>query len=147
MGRVIRLPVGEPLEVTLATLGLLERAELEQVREQVGALLQAMAPPPADPEAPRTKRLRAQRGQGWIEARFVYDRQTGRQYGPYLYRRWRDGRRKHTQYVGKPTAPVTPSSSILNASSSAAGVRDTARLEQAQAPEGLVGLPGEMTQA
>jgi hypothetical protein len=144
MGRVIRLPVGEPLEATLATLGLLERAELEQVREQVGALLAAMAPPPVEPT--RTKRLQAQRGQGWIEARFVYDRQTGRQYGPYLYRRWRDGRRKRTQYVGKPTAPVTPASSVLNASSGSDGVRDIARLEQAQAPDGPVGLPPEVPQ-
>lgn len=113
MGRVVRLPVGEPLEATLATLGLLERAELEQVREQVSALLQAMAPPPTDP--PRTQRLQAQRGLGWIEARFVHDQQTGRKYGPYLYRRWRDGRRKRTQYVGKPTNPATPAPNGLSA--------------------------------
>src|ERR1051325_5633722 len=111
MGRVVRLPIGEPLEAALATLGLLDRAELEQIREQAGALLQAMAPPPTEcEEASRTKRLRAQRGQGWIEARFVYDRQTGRQYGPYPSRRWRDGQRKRTQYVGKPTAPLTQAS-------------------------------------
>lgn len=34
-------------------------------------------------------------GDGWIEERFVNG------CGPYLYRRWWDGKRKRSQYIGK----------------------------------------------
>src|SRR5919204_5681014 len=103
VARVIRLPIAEPLEVALAAIAQLDRAELAQLHEQIGAVLQATAPPPAAPT--RAERVRTQRGQGWIETRFVRDPETGRRYGPYLVRRWREGRRKRLQYLGKRTSP------------------------------------------
>src|ERR687883_469468 len=106
-GRVIRLPVAEPLEAALAAIAQLDRGELAQLHEQIGAVLRATAPPTAPT---RAERVRAQRGQGWIETRFVRDRQTGQRYGPYLVRRWREGGRKRLQYLGKRTGP-DPSSS------------------------------------
>src|SRR5919199_4896745 len=103
-GRVIRLPVAEPLEAALAAIAQLDRGELEQLHDQMGAVLRATAPP-----APtRAERARAQRGQGWIEAHFVRDRQTGQRYGPYLVRRWREGGRKRLQYLGKRIGPDLP---------------------------------------
>src|SRR5919201_6064818 len=107
-GRVIRLPITEPLEVALAAIAQLDRAELAQLHEQIGAVLQATAPPPAAPT--RAERVRTQRGQGWIEMRFVRDPETGRRYGPYLVRRWREGRRKRLQYLGKRAGPDMPTS-------------------------------------
>lgn len=38
-------------------------------------------------------------GSGWWEWKWVEAK--GRRYGPYLYRRWRDGRRKRSRYEGK----------------------------------------------
>jgi hypothetical protein len=40
-------------------------------------------------------------GQGWLEARYVRDRDTGHTYGPYLYQRWREAGRKRARYLGK----------------------------------------------
>jgi hypothetical protein len=97
-GRVIRLPVAEPLEAALAAIAQLDRGELEELHDQIGAVLRATAPPPATTRAERAQR---QRGQGWIETRFVRDRVTGQTYGPYLVRRWREGGRKRLQYLGK----------------------------------------------
>ena len=108
VARVIRLPIAEPLEVALAAIAQLDRAELAQLHEQIGAVLQATAPPPAAPT--RAERVRTQRGQAWIETRFVRDPETGRRYGPYLVRRWREGRRKRLQYLGKRTGPDVPTS-------------------------------------
>jgi hypothetical protein len=39
-------------------------------------------------------------GSGWLEWRWVA-KPSGRQFGPYMYYRWREGRRKRTKYVGK----------------------------------------------
>jgi hypothetical protein len=107
-GRVIRLPMAEPLEVAMAALAGLDRAELEQLHEQIGAVLQATAPPPAAPT--RAERGRAQGGQGWIQTRVVRDPETGRRYGPYLVRRWPEGRRKRLQYLGTRAGPDVPTS-------------------------------------
>jgi hypothetical protein len=62
-GRVIRLPVAEPLEAALAAIAQLDRGELAQLHEQIGAVLRATAPPPMAPT--RAERVRVQRGQGW----------------------------------------------------------------------------------
>ena len=112
-------------------------------REQVGALLQAMAPPPAEPT--RMARPQARHGGGWIEVRFIPDRDTGRRYGPYLYRRWRDGRRKRTQYLGKPTTPGTPLPGVGSGSLLGDGSREASL--QAESGDRLVGLPAEVPQA
>jgi hypothetical protein len=39
-------------------------------------------------------------GSGWLEWRWVA-KPSGRQFGPYVYFRWREGGRKRTKYVGK----------------------------------------------
>lgn len=39
-------------------------------------------------------------GSGWLEWRWVV-KPSGRQFGPYVYYRWREGGRKRTKYVGK----------------------------------------------
>ena len=144
-GRVIRLPVAEPLEVALAAIAQLDRGELEQLHEQIGAVLQATAPP-----APtRAERVRAQRGQGWIETRFVRDRLTGQRYGPYLVRRWREGGRKRLQYLGKRTAP-DPSSSANEPEAGSGSGRELGGVSgdgaQAEAKEGLLRVPPEVAE-
>jgi len=39
-------------------------------------------------------------GSGWLEWRWVV-KHSGRQFGPYVYYRWRESGRKRTRYVGK----------------------------------------------
>jgi hypothetical protein len=41
-------------------------------------------------------------GAGWLEWRWIR-KTSGREYGPYVYYRWRDAGRKRTKYVGKVT--------------------------------------------
>src|SRR5918911_2254954 len=120
-GRVIRLPVAEPLEAAIAAIAQLDRGELEQLHEQIGAVLRATAPPPTGPT--RAERARRQRGQGWIETRFVRDRLTGQRYGPYLVRRWREGGRKRLQYLGKRTGPDPSTSTHATEGVQAADMR------------------------
>jgi hypothetical protein len=146
-GRVIRLPVAEPLEAALAAIARLDRGELEQLHEQIGAVLQATAPPPAAPT--RAERVRAQRGQGWIEAHFVRDRHPGQRYGPYLVRRWREGGRKRLQYLGKRTGPE-PSTSTSETKAGSGSGRDLDRVSgdgaQSEANESLLRVPPEVAE-
>jgi hypothetical protein len=44
-------------------------------------------------------------GSGWLEWRMV-SKPSGREFGPYVYYRWREGGRKRTKYVGR--AAVRP---------------------------------------
>ena len=44
-GRVIRFPIADPLETALVAATELDREELEQLRDQVAALLAASCPP------------------------------------------------------------------------------------------------------
>ncbi len=96
-GRLIRPPVAGPLEAALAAIAQLDRGELEQLHEQIGAVLRATAPPPAPTRAERARR---QRGQGSIDAGCVRDRLTGQRYGSY--------KRKRLQYLGKRISPDLP---------------------------------------
>ena len=44
-------------------------------------------------------------GAGWLEWRWIA-KPSGRQFGPYVYYRWREGGRKRTRYVGKVGVPI-----------------------------------------
>src|SRR5919199_1722442 len=145
-GRVIRLPVAEPLEAALAAIAQLDRGELEQLHDQIGAVLRATAPPPAPTRAERARR---QRGQEWIETRFVRDQLTGQRYGPYLVRRWREGGRKRLQYLGKRIGPDLPTGTDaaqvdLGSGRELTGVSGDGA--QAEAEHGLLRVPPEVAE-
>ncbi len=88
-GRVIRFPIADPLETALVATTELDREQLEQLQEQVAALLEAL-PRPAVAPAAKAKLERSPylvglpegpRGGGWIEWRTV--RHGDKSYGPY----------------------------------------------------------------
>ena|SRR5215207_8406557 len=45
-------------------------------------------------------------GSAWLELKYIPDSATGRTYGPYLYARWREARRKRSRYLSKVPVPV-----------------------------------------
>ena len=104
-GRVIRFPIADPLETALVAATELDREQLEQLQEQVAALLAALPPPAAAPAAKgkpeRSSYLvglpEGPRGGGWIEWRTV--RHGDKIYGPYPYYRTRLNGRKWTIYL------------------------------------------------
>ena len=102
--RLIRFPIAEPLETALVAATELDREELEQLRDQVAALLAAMPPPPAPVTGPKAERSpflaglpQGRRGGGAIEwKRF---RRGPHVFGPYPYLRvWISGRH-HSIYL------------------------------------------------
>jgi hypothetical protein len=104
-GRVIRFPIADPLETALVAATELDREQLEQLQEQVAALLAALPLPAAAPAA-KAKPERSPylaglpegpRGGGWIEWRTI--RQGDKVYGPYPYYRARLNGRKWTIYL------------------------------------------------
>ena len=104
--RLIRFPIAEPLETALVAATELNREELEQLRDQVAALLAAMPPPPPpaperEPKPDRSPFLvglpQGPRGGGWIEWKRV--RQGHKLYGPYPYLRVRLGGRQRSIYL------------------------------------------------
>jgi len=103
--RVIRFPIADALGTALVAATELDREQLEQLRDQVVALLAAM-PPPASAPAPKAKAERSPlleglpegpRGGGWIEWKTI--RQGDKNYGPYPYLRVRLGGRKRSIYL------------------------------------------------
>ena len=55
--RLIRFPMAEPLETALVAATELDREQLEQLRDQVAALLEALPPPaPAPVVKPKPER-------------------------------------------------------------------------------------------
>jgi hypothetical protein len=42
-------------------------------------------------------------GSVWLELKYIPDAASGKRFGPYLYGRWREGRRKRSKYIGKVT--------------------------------------------
>ena len=104
--RVIRFPIADPLETALVAATELDREQLEQLRDQVAALLAALPRP-----APPIKRVKAKperspvlgglpegpRGGGWIEWKTI--RQGEKVYGPYPYLRVRLGGRQRSIYL------------------------------------------------
>ena len=109
--RLIRFPMAEPLETALVAATELDREQLEQLRDQVAALLEAL-PPPLPPPAPapapvgkpnaeRSPYLaglpEGPRGGGAIE--WKWHRQGDHRYGPYPYLRLRLGGRQRSIYL------------------------------------------------
>ena len=102
--RVIRFPIAEPLETALVAATELDREQLEQLRDQVAALLAAMAPPPAPESEPKPERSpllaglpEGPRGGGSIEWKGI--RRGQRVFGPYPYLRVRLSGRKRSIYL------------------------------------------------
>ena len=104
-GRVIRFPIADPLETALVAATELDYEQLEQLRDQVAALLAASAPPApapmvkAEPERPALLRGLAEgpRGGGSIEWKRI--RHGDKVYGPYPYLRLRIGGRQRSIYL------------------------------------------------
>ena len=103
--RLIRFPMAEPLETALVAATELDREELEQLRDQVAALLEAL-PPPIPAPAAEAKPERSPylaglpegpRGGGAIE--WKWHRQGNHRYGPYPYLRLRLGGRQRSIYL------------------------------------------------
>jgi hypothetical protein len=102
--RVIRFPIAEPLETALVAATELDREQLEQLRDQVAALLAAMPPPPTPEREPKPERSpwlaglpEGVRGGGWIEWKWMSQGQ--RRFGPYPYLRVRVGGRHRSIYL------------------------------------------------
>jgi hypothetical protein len=103
--RLIRFPIADPLETALVAATELDREQLEQLRDQVAALLEALPPPaPAPvvkPNAERSPYLaglpEGPRGGGAIE--WKWHRQGDHRYGPYPYLRVRLGGRQRSIYL------------------------------------------------
>ena len=103
--RLIRFPMAEPLETALVAATELDREQLEQLRDQVAALLEAL-PPPVPAPAAEAKPERSPylaglpegpRGGGAIE--WKWHRQGNHRYGPYPYLRLRLGGRQRSIYL------------------------------------------------
>jgi len=106
-GRLIRFPIADPLETALVAATELDREQLEQLRDQVAALLAALSPPVCAPvERVRAKTERSPflvglpegpRGGGSIEWKRI--RHSDKVYGPYPYLRVRLGGRQRSIYL------------------------------------------------
>src|SRR5919201_924370 len=103
--RLIRFPMAEPLETALVSATELDREQLEQLRDQVAALLEAL-PPPIPAPAAEAKPERSPylaglpegpHGGGAIE--WKWHRQGNHRYGPYPYLRLRLGGRQRSIYL------------------------------------------------
>ena len=103
--RLIRFPMAEPLETALVAATELDREQLEQLRDQVAALLEALPPPVPAPvgtakpgRSPYLAGLpEGPRGGGAIE--WKWHRQGDHRYGPYPYLRFRLGGRQRSIYL------------------------------------------------
>ena len=103
--RLIRFPIADPLETALVAATELDREQLEQLRDQVAALLEALPPPAPAPEVKaRPERSpylaglpEGPRGGGAIE--WKWHRQGNQRYGPYPYLRLRLGGRQRSIYL------------------------------------------------
>jgi len=104
-GRVIRFPIADPLETALVAATELDREELEQLRDQVAALLAASCPPAPAPVVKSTPERpplleglpQGPRGGGSIEWKRI--RHGDKVYGPYPYLRVRLGGRQRSIYL------------------------------------------------
>lgn len=103
-GRVIRFPIADPLETALVAATELNQKQLEQLRDQVAALLAASAParaPVVKSEQERPSFLRGlpqgPHGGGSIEWKRI--RHGDKVYGPYPYLRFRSDGRQRSIYL------------------------------------------------
>ena len=118
-GRVIRFPIADPLETALVAATELNREQLEQLRDQVAALLAASCPPaPAPVVKSKPERPpflgglpQGPRGGGSIEWKRI--RHGDKIYGPYPYLRLRIGGRQRSIYL-KALAHATRESATSN---------------------------------
>jgi hypothetical protein len=124
--RVIRFPIADPLQTALVAATELDLEQLEQLRDQVAALLAALAPQQtAAPGVPARSERSAfladlpvgPRGGGCIEWKKL--RQGDKVYGPYPYLRVRVGGRQRSIYL-KALAQATRTSAT-RASATRAG--------------------------
>ena len=130
-GRVIRFPIADPLETALVAATELDREQLEQLRDQVAALLAASCPPAPAPVVKPAPVVNSKpqrppvlgglpqgpRGGGSIEWKRI--RRGDKIYGPYPYLRLRiDGRQRSiylkalahaTRESASPGGQVSPS--------------------------------------
>jgi hypothetical protein len=124
-GRLIRFPMADPLETALVAATELDREQLEQLRDQVAALLAALPPPaPAPVVQPKPERSpylaglpQGPRGGGAIE--WKWHRQGNHRYGPYPYLRLRLGGRQRSIYLkalAQATRAATTSGGPVNPS-------------------------------
>jgi hypothetical protein len=102
--RLIRFPIAEPLETALVAATELDREQLEQLRDQVAALLAAMPPPAGPVTEPKPERSpflvglpQGPRGGGSIEWKPI--RHGQKVYGPYPYLRVRVGGHQRSIYL------------------------------------------------
>jgi hypothetical protein len=102
--RVIRFPIADPLETALVAATELDREQLEQLRDQVAALLAAMPPPPPPISEPKPERSpflaglpQGPHGGGSIEWKWIGRGQ--RRFGPYPYLRVRVSGRHRSIYL------------------------------------------------
>ena len=118
-GRVIRFPIADPLETALVAATELDREQLEQLGDQVAALLAASCPPaPAPVVKSKPERPpflgglpQGPRGGGSIEWKRI--RHGDKIYGPYPYLRLRIGGRQRSIYL-KALAHATRESATSN---------------------------------
>ena len=102
--RPIRFPIADPLETALVAATELDREQLEQLRDQVAALLAAMPLPPVPISEPKPERSpflaglpEGPRGGGSIEWKWIGRGQ--RRFGPYPYLRVRVSGRHRSIYL------------------------------------------------
>jgi hypothetical protein len=104
-GRLIRFPIADPLETALVAATELDREQLEQLRDQVAALLAASCPPaPAPRVKSEQERPALLRGlpEGPIGGGSIEWKRIGhgdKVYGPYPYLRLRVGGRQRSIYL------------------------------------------------
>jgi hypothetical protein len=103
--RLIRFPIADPLETALVAATELDRDQLEQLRDQVTALLEALpqaAPAPVVKSKPERSPYLAglpqgPRGGGSIVWKWIP--QGDKIYGPYPYLMVRVGNRRRSIYL------------------------------------------------
>jgi hypothetical protein len=104
-GRVIRLPIADPLETALVAATELDYEQLEQLRDQVEALLAASVPPAPvavvkfERERPPFLRGLPEGPRGGSSIEWKRIRHGDKVYGPYPYLRLRIGGRQRSIYL------------------------------------------------
>jgi hypothetical protein len=90
-----------PIDSIIHQAVTLTRAELLQLQDAIGGLVDATEPQVIDlAEAREERRGNSKPGpQGWFE--IGYKKRGGKQYGPYKYLRYRSGGVKKSTYIGK----------------------------------------------
>lgn len=87
-------------QTVTSNMSKLNRAELENVADLVAAMLAELEETPEE-TAPSGQaaaggpKSKGSKGGSWLEERTING------CGPYVYKRWREGGRKHSEYVGK----------------------------------------------